>query len=122
MLSSAWSRLFWRPSAFFFRRDSRPSLAPEQTEANRGQTVKNSSTAKPWYQSKTIQFNIGLVAAVVLAILAAPEFQAVLALLPEDVRRWAVPGIALLVAAINIYLRTVTSQPIGAPGPDEATQ
>lgn len=52
---------------------------------------------------RTVGFNV---ATVILAILAAPEFQAVL---PEGWERWAL----MAVAVGNIILRAVTTTPMG---------
>lgn len=54
---------------------------------------------KPWYKSKTIQFNL----AILVAILTATE---VLAVVPKD---W-LPYVMALVAAVNVYLRAITKE------------
>lgn len=63
--------------------------------------------AKKWIKSKTVGFSAGI-ALLGLAILALPEFQAIIDGLPVEYLGYA----GLVVAVINTVLRFVTDQPI----------
>lgn len=62
---------------------------------------------KQWYKSKTVGFGAAL-GVLGLAILALPEFQAVINTLPAEYTGYATLGIAL----VTVILRFVTGQPI----------
>ncbi len=63
---------------------------------------------KKWIKSKTVGFG-AVVALLGLAILALPEFQAVVDSLPVEYQGYTALGIALVITA----LRFLTGQPIG---------
>lgn len=58
---------------------------------------------KPWYKSKTIAFG-ALLGALGLAILALPEFQALIATLPTEYVGYA----TLVVSVVTVVLRYFT--------------
>jgi hypothetical protein len=68
---------------------------------------KGDDEMKRWYQSKTIGFGATL-AALGLAILALPEFQALLATLPTEYTGYG----ALIISVVTVILRWVTDKPI----------
>lgn len=59
---------------------------------------------KPWYQSKTIWFNVLAGAVAVAGVLGFGQFQ------PDKA---TVETIGMLVAVVNIILRYVTKEPVG---------
>lgn len=73
---------------------------------------------KPWYQSKTIKVNGGVMLTSVIAILSLPELMSAVALLPDPWPARLAVGIPLVLAVGNIVLRLVTTQPIGTPQPE----
>jgi hypothetical protein len=71
---------------------------------------------KLWYHSKTILINSAVVLAAIAAVLATPELQQVIALLPAVWQPILGAAIPFLLAVINIWLRFTTTQPVVTSG------
>ena len=71
-------------------------------------------TSKPWWASRTMWVNLAS-ALLAIGLLATEGLRGGVLPVSPAVLPWALFGLA----AVNILLRTVTSQPIGRPPPDD---